>query len=384
MQLVSVLVIVSLAGAAHAPAWRVELNGGGDYTDIQPAVEAAAPGDTIRIGPGRYATFHPITAPAWTEDTIVGVLKDNLHFIGSGQDVTFLGPDTFLAPSGMNPKVFCSFGGYSATLSDMTIENVETGVYWAEGVLAVSACRFRSQDYRFFALDLMVDDGIVRDCRFDLPSGGSAIGVMNILNNMRGIEIDGCTISGAQYGLRVSYGAPNVNIHDCDLAITYWGIVFDQLSTGSIRRCHVSGGQQGGFLGINGSSVSIVDSEFVGGRRGLNIAAGANITGSGIVLSGTTEAAVTISGGGRASIHGSDLLPAVGWAVNCLNFTGAAVVVDFSDNYWGTADAGEIEALIHDSRYYSPNPYMVVYAPYANAPVPVESTSWGDLKALFR
>lgn len=90
-----VLIFLTLGLMAQGPAlartWRVELNGTGDYTDIQPAVEAAAPGDTIRIGPGRFDVFHPITAPAWTEDTIVGVLKDNLTFIGSGKEVTFLG-----------------------------------------------------------------------------------------------------------------------------------------------------------------------------------------------------------------------------------------------------------------------------------------------------
>lgn len=115
---------------AAASTITVSKDGTGDYFDIQPAVDAAAAGDTIRIGPGRFDTFHSITAPAWTEDTIVGVLKDNLTLIGSGQDVTLLGPDSFFGPSGRHPMAICSFGGFSCRLSDMTIENMETGIYW--------------------------------------------------------------------------------------------------------------------------------------------------------------------------------------------------------------------------------------------------------------
>lgn len=43
-----------LASGAEARTWRVERDGSGDYTIIQDAVDAAASGDTIRIGPGRF------------------------------------------------------------------------------------------------------------------------------------------------------------------------------------------------------------------------------------------------------------------------------------------------------------------------------------------
>lgn len=42
------------AGAADAATWRVEKDGSGDFMIIQQAVEAAADGDTIRIGAGRF------------------------------------------------------------------------------------------------------------------------------------------------------------------------------------------------------------------------------------------------------------------------------------------------------------------------------------------
>ena len=45
---------------AHASTWHVERDGSGDFTTIQPAVDASAPGDTIHIGPGEYTETHTI------------------------------------------------------------------------------------------------------------------------------------------------------------------------------------------------------------------------------------------------------------------------------------------------------------------------------------
>ncbi|MBE0568033.1 MAG: hypothetical protein IH621_18915 [Krumholzibacteria bacterium] len=46
-----------LTTGAEARTWRVEKDGSGDYTVIQDALDAAASGDTIQIGPGRFEDF---------------------------------------------------------------------------------------------------------------------------------------------------------------------------------------------------------------------------------------------------------------------------------------------------------------------------------------
>jgi hypothetical protein len=383
--LAAALVVMSLATAVHAKTWRVELNGTGDYADIQPAVEAASPGDTIRIGPGRFDIFHPVTTPAWTEDAIVGVLKDNLTFIGSGKDVTILGPSIFWNPPSDNPKVFLSFGGFDAVIRDMTIENVETGVHWERGVLTVQTCAFRASAPQFFALYLFVDRGSIRDCVFELSGGGTAIGILNLLNNVQGVEITACTTSGADFGVRVSYGAPNISITDSAFDVRYWGMIFDQLSTGAINRCHVSGANsERGVFVTAGSVVTISDSEVTDALYGLAITDNANVEASGVVIANTDGAALYLRNGGSAAIHASHLLPASGLAVACYQHNGTPLTIDMTGNYWGTADSAAIATLIQDHQDDPAIPYTVVYAPYANGPVPIESTSWGDLKALWR
>lgn len=384
IQLAAILAMVSIAGSAHARTWQVELDGTGDYTDIQPAVDAAAPGDTIRIGPGRFATFHPIIAPGWTEHTIVGVLKDALTFIGAGKDVTIVGPTQFFSPPGSNPKAFCSFGGFSSEISDMTIENVENGIYWSEGALYVDSCLFRAQDSSFLAMYLFVDTGKISDSLFEMAGGGSAIVILNSLGNVQGFDIESCTIDGAHYGIRAAYGARNVHIKDCTINIAHMGVGFDQLSTGTLSRCNIGSAGASNVLAINGSEVSIADSSIEGGRLGVDVGDGAIVTATGTVVAGSTLAALSVSSNARASMAQCHILPASGWSVYCYPFDGSPITIVMTGNYWGTTDPLAIEASIHDSRYYSPNPYTVLYAPFANGPVPTETTSWGHLKALWR
>lgn len=378
------LAVLSLANSVCARTWHVKLDGSGDYTDIQPAVDAAAPGDTIHIGPGRFDTFHSVSTPAWTEDAIVGVLKDNLTFIGTGEDVTVLGPSVFWNPPADNPKVFYSFGGCDAVIKDLSIENVETGIMWETGTLAIQSCTFRARDPHFFALYLLVDSGSIRGCVFDLPSGGTAIGILDLLSNMQGLDISECTVAGADFGVRVGYGAPNITITDSSFDVKYWGMIFDQGSGGTIDRCHISGSAERSLFVTSNSVVSIRDSELTGSLYGLAVTDNAAANVSGVVISNTTGAAVYLRNGGRATIHGSHLLQTSGFAVASYQYAGPPLDIDMTGNYWGTADSAAIAASIQDHADDPAIPYTVVYVPYADGQVPAESTSWGDLKALWR
>ncbi len=48
-------------GMLHAATLVVDLNGGGDYTDLQSAIDAAADGDTVLVNPGEYVITEPIS-----------------------------------------------------------------------------------------------------------------------------------------------------------------------------------------------------------------------------------------------------------------------------------------------------------------------------------
>jgi len=96
----SILICCSLmqAGVCSAGSWRVEQDGSGDFLALQPAVDAAASGDTILIGPGWYQELNwvdhygtPIEVAAyWTDDR-------DLFFIGTSAAEVKIGPSSYVA-----------------------------------------------------------------------------------------------------------------------------------------------------------------------------------------------------------------------------------------------------------------------------------------------
>ena len=82
-----------LAASAQGATWRVEHDGSGDFEVIQDAVDAAAPGDVIIVGPGRYQEFQ-----VWNDEIrdwhfYVLIETDDLTIIGSGPETTIIGPE---------------------------------------------------------------------------------------------------------------------------------------------------------------------------------------------------------------------------------------------------------------------------------------------------
>jgi len=73
-----VSVLAMLASVGQAATLRVERDGSGDYATLQPALDAAAAGDTVLIGPGEYTEltnqYLPL-AGGWFE--VAGNVKAN-------------------------------------------------------------------------------------------------------------------------------------------------------------------------------------------------------------------------------------------------------------------------------------------------------------------
>jgi len=87
-----------LSPLAEGHTWRVEKDGSGDYTTIQPAVDGAAPGDSIMIGPGRYSEttlYNPDAAKDFfPKPVMIAVTVDDLTILGAGTDQVYLSPET--------------------------------------------------------------------------------------------------------------------------------------------------------------------------------------------------------------------------------------------------------------------------------------------------
>ena len=76
----------ALPAAVSARTWFVEKDGSGDYTVIQEAVNAAADGDTIRIGPGRFNEMTNLGSVWEYSECVVNLIGRELTLIGSGEE----------------------------------------------------------------------------------------------------------------------------------------------------------------------------------------------------------------------------------------------------------------------------------------------------------
>ena len=133
-----------LAPAAGAATWRVERDGSGDYTTIQPAVDAAASGDTILIGPGHYTEYQHVHPLGWVNPADVFVLchVGGLTLIGSDPEEVIIGPDA-LFPDLPGPYGIVMEEGLegSLRLEGLTLQNLYKGVWSKWNRLELVSCR---------------------------------------------------------------------------------------------------------------------------------------------------------------------------------------------------------------------------------------------------
>jgi len=175
-----------VAAVAGGVTWNVDLDGNGDFSSIQAAVDAAEDGDTLIIAAGTYAEAVDLTDKAVT-----------LQGAGIGQTtISGTGDDTTLT-------VGVDLGG-EATLVDLTIAGGD-----ARGTDGYGGC-----------MDVVEASPLVervefRDCEADL---GGCVSLRGSGATLRNVWIHGCEATVEGGGLYVEGGNPELawlRVHDC-------------------------------------------------------------------------------------------------------------------------------------------------------------------------
>lgn len=177
------LVLAMLLGVcAEAATLTVRKDGTGDYAVIQQALDVAAAGDTILIGPGEYLEHTSVRFPAWLHDieSYANVTVDDLTIIGAGSDQTFIGPVTY---SGNyvteSPKGVTYLEGSDIRIADLCLRNTHSGVYM-KGRLFMDRCVLYD-NYINVNWGAVGSGGWIRDSQFDVvtPSWPISIDIID-------------------------------------------------------------------------------------------------------------------------------------------------------------------------------------------------------------
>ena len=378
--LVLFLIVWCVSSGSLAATIRVERDGSGDFDTLQPAINAAARGDTILIGPGRYDEY---TREIWSQwhklDMNAHVSTRDLTFIGTDRDAVIIGPEVPIESSVDHVlEGFRLEDGRSTRIESLTIENTSSGIVgYAQLQLRNVVIRGIEEIavHNLSREPLMVEGCTIEDCGDGLLLGVGQIGTQirnSVFKSIRfkcigagkddDIEVQGCTFIATSHFIGVAvYGHSQAQITDCrfELGGVGAGVSIDGSSVAEVNSCHFSVGY--GSIGV--------------GNLG-------HLSGKGNVLEGGTYCTLLFMDESTADFSKNDILHASGPTV-LIHLYGALGdgQVDLRHNYWGTDEPDSIAAWIHDAQDDPTLAPTVLYKPFKKTTYFHKRRSFGRLKA---
>ena len=345
---------------ARATTWHVEQDGSGDFTVIQDAVDAAAPGDTIYIGPGRYIEYSFVDG----QNTYVYIGID-LMLIGAGDDQTIIGPESPIHDIGEAPRGVYLTNVSMCEIMDLAIENVYDGLYMIYGQLKVSTSRIVGCEYGIFGF---YDAGlIVTNCNIEncVSRGVQTFGPTN------NVFIQNSNFTGNWGAASFANSSNNVNVINCFFMDGRGGVQFASSSTGEVVDC-VFENLQASAIHIATAAQVNLEGNWVGETDGYCLSmmsVGSTVLGTDNIFMGGANTTIYLSSG-NIELHGNHILRNGSYYVKCEGFPlPPDLLIDLSENYWGTSDPEFISSWIWDGNDNSSIHAFVVYEPFCKDPI---------------
>lgn len=374
MSLLLTLLFLMVASVSDAATWRVARDGSGDFSIIQDAVDAAAPGDTITIGPGRYEETTLFQSDVSnTELTHIAIAKDGLTIIGDSRDTVVIGPQQYVARSWGMAMLWD--GAENLRAANLTFVNVSNGLR-AFGSFEVENVRF--VDCHYGILGYHRASGRVITCEFE----GCDDGVMHGPDLGLMLVVRGSSFRDCGYGVyQGNYSS--VEISDCSFRDGTVGYRSGG-DTAVVRGCTFEGHQNYGVVaGYGDLTLENNDIHAEGIPLYLASEAGARVVDN--TIHGGQFATIRIGGWWNSIVSNNQIIRGAGYAVKVIeSFDERPIqMVDLRHNDWGSTDLEEIAGWIWDANDDPDIRAIVEVAPVLDASVPTQELSIGALKARY-
>ena|GEM_PF-4461772 len=400
-----VLVICSTSSAS-ARVWTVETDGSGDFADLQSASDAAASGDTILVGEGRFGE------PGWSEClgddlfTIMAITQESIVILGEGDDRSIIGPETPWSEelpfrAGITAVGFC--GTANLIIKGIGFENLTHAVHCEFGLerendeptsFSIENCEFR-ENYVSLFLDAHVNN--VSNCtNFSTLLGASFVesylGAPLRENHFRNCQSDFTNINTRQIAL----GGEVLTVDDCDFSGgSPWNGTGITTTTNRLEiRDSLIMGDRWGVI-FRGRDISISGSQFFNLKKGvwlvepdffieMESCVFSDIQVSSISYCPTTRGGVVrgcnLSRGAEFTVSHTPYKSSEDLAKS----PNSEYYIDMTHNFWETDDPDSIRTWIEDGADDDDWPYFILWKPFLENQVEANAKSLGDVKALFR
>ncbi len=373
-----------LAPAAGAATWRVERDGSGDYTTIQPAVDAAASGDTILIGPGHYLEYQHVQPLGWVNPNDVFVLchVGGLTLIGSALQDVVIGPEA-LFPDLPGPVGVVMEEGLEGKLrlEGLTLRNLYKGVWSKWNRLELVNCRLLNISDGGLFTD--APDGLlVEACHFDFAEVAPAISAFGPASDF--------VIRDSEFHLTDISFQDNTDIvvENCRFQGGQGGIQFHR-SAGVVTNCELTDFNAFCVAAIGGSEVTITSCTLRGrmtewdGSRGLDVASSSHVFMEDCIVDGD-GCSILLDASAFLTAHGCHIEKSSDWYIWSNYWRGPLTGMDLTGNYWGTTDPEVIAEGILDHNDNEDLGFFIQFEPFSSEPLAEENPSLDGFKAMFR
>ena len=388
-------IAVGLPCLSLARTWLVEKDGSGDSLVIQDAVDAAASGDTIRIGPGRYNNLVYATSAGWADSVRILVTQHELTIVGSGPE-TIIGQEaSWTLEQGDHKGIVASdfWGNNILRVSDLRFENMRDAIFTShentsQALVIVAGCIFYNNLY---SLALIGDMGVaeISDCDFSfMPFSGVHV----IAWNQDNVRIDRCTfgLSDNRPWSQKSVSLINISnatIDNCSFLEGSTGLVAGLGGPVIVRNSLFDGQSNVAFYSDIMSNISVDNCRFRNQTRVFSSGAGNNqVTVKNSVVEDVSDCTALVSYIGSLTVNNCDLAAGTRGVVYVQDVPNCTTPehFDMTGNYWGTSNLDSIPLFIRDQNDSAQACYTIDYEPILPIATPLEKESWGGVKALFR
>lgn len=378
----SAVLMLVFVSAASAATITVEQGGSGDYTQIQPALDSCASGDTLLIGPGVYQDFNPSYIPgyAWDVDVFAYVHVAELTIIGAGSDETVIGPSSYQGDSQTySPKGLVWLAGTELRVSGLTLRNSYEGIHAINAPIIVDNCRFENNSIGVIWKTAGSGGGVFNSV-FESEVGG-ADGIY-FVGNGYDVEVDSCLFDGC--GVLVQ-NFHSVQIRNCEIRNTVVGLQVDNGTQCFVEDSRIFNCANVGITLYSPSYGNLSNCEVSGGGAAVSVNSFCTLLATNTSFFGGYWASINLNSGEASEVSNCHIISGTGPAIRSYRYPGYSPVVhDLRNNYWGTSDIEEIRAMILDGTDDPNNLSTVLFEPIAGQPVSTENMTLDGVKALYR
>ena len=381
------LLALLIVGPSFAKTWQVEKDGSGDFSIIQDAVNLAADGDTIFIGPGRYEEYETTGSNGRSTHIYVNLFGKSLTLQGAGTDQTFIGPEEidFHPWPGTYVYILGAIGCTELAINDLTMDHSPWVMLRMQdvGTMRVANCTFKEGQYGVSGA--LTGSGIISNCLFeDLTSCGVAIS-----DPTPTFRVEYCIFNNVFVPVGVDWSPAHCDVVNCQMDGGRVGVKFAGGGGGSVSNCTIRNFENYGVVASDDGDITITNNiiEQTDGW-GMYISVAENTVIRQNSISTQTGKCLKLFYPSNGMIfEGNDLSRGEGdfattndyWPYNPPTY------FHLENNYWGTTDAEEISAHILDGHYFENSNMFVLFEPFADdSVVQTQKKSFSSMKAMFR